>query len=634
MSAGAFVETLLQDVRYAARLLRRNPLFTLTAALSLAIGIGADDDGLHGGQRPPAALGRRRHGARRVSSTSCVAGRAVSLASTVIPYPDYLAIRERAKSFDGVYGTSSTGRFQPSRGRDSSERVFANLHHHNYFQVLGVAAMLRAGSSAPAISEQPGRSPIAVLSQRFLAAAVRPRSPLWSAGRVTINGHPMTIVGVAREDFRGMTILTPDIWLPTSMIPALDRESPADFSLDESPQSDGVMLGARLKPGCSRQQASAEMEPLGRRARARVPEDTYGVLQLLGMPPAGLSFVWSVAVLVADPVRSPPAGRWVPGAADGAHGSRARHRVREPRWRAARARDGATPRDRAARRDRRRSGAADPAAVDRDCPVVPARERPAGSCCARLLTSLLVSLLPAFPTSRSPVSVPLDARVVAVLPRALADGGAAVRAWRRRCTRRKPTSWSGLKDDAQAPPDRPRLRNAFVVAQVAFSILLVVVAGDPRCGPSTACRSIDRGFDPRGVDVASVNLSIAGYTDTIRTRICYANSSSACGRSPERRSPPLADRAPGPGAMSFGGLTVPGVPAAEWTTILLSELDDRGLAVLRDAADSARRRPGLHCQRPRRCARQSPSSARARHEALLAGKERRRSVRCSCTPAT
>ena len=39
--AGAFLETLLGDVRYAARLLRRNPLFTLTAALSLAIGIGA-----------------------------------------------------------------------------------------------------------------------------------------------------------------------------------------------------------------------------------------------------------------------------------------------------------------------------------------------------------------------------------------------------------------------------------------------------------------------------------------------------------------------------------------------------------------------------------------------------------------
>src|SRR5262245_10343420 len=38
---GAFVETLLRDVRYAARLLWRNPLFTLTASLSLAIGIGA-----------------------------------------------------------------------------------------------------------------------------------------------------------------------------------------------------------------------------------------------------------------------------------------------------------------------------------------------------------------------------------------------------------------------------------------------------------------------------------------------------------------------------------------------------------------------------------------------------------------
>ena len=68
------------------------------------------------------------------------------------------------------------------------------------------------------------------------------------------------------------------------------------------------------------------------------------------------------------------------------------------------------------------------------------------------------------------------------------------------------------------PLDRPRLRNAFVVAQVAFSILLVVVAAI-LVRAFDGVSSIDRGFDPRNVDVASVNLSMAGYTDTSGPRI-------------------------------------------------------------------------------------------------------------------
>src|SRR5262249_47407188 len=69
-----------------------------------------------------------------------------------------------------------------------------------------------------------------------------------------------------------------------------------------------------------------------------------------------------------------------------------------------------------------------------------------------------------------------------------------------------------LKDDAQGP-GRVRFRSAFVSVQIAFSILLVVVAG-------LFVRALQRagitnpGFDPHGVDLASLDLSVAGYNAT------------------------------------------------------------------------------------------------------------------------
>jgi putative ABC transport system permease protein len=70
---------------------------------------------------------------------------------------------------------------------------------------------------------------------------------------------------------------------------------------------------------------------------------------------------------------------------------------------------------------------------------------------------------------------------------------------------------SALKNDSQGPSDRLRLRSAFVVVQVAFSILLVVGAG-LLARALHRSGSVDLGFDPRGVEVASIDLSLAGYT--------------------------------------------------------------------------------------------------------------------------
>ena len=185
-----------------------------------------------------------------------------------ISYPDYLEIRKRATTVDGVYAYQLVLEELSLRVDDSAERVFANLVTSNYFQVLGVAAMYGRVFGA-GDSEQPGASPIAVLSQRFwLRRFDGDRSVV---GRtVHLNGHPVAIVGVAREDFRGMTVVTPDLWMPTSMASVANAESAIPRLT--SRESDWLMLGARLKPGYSRAQASAEMTRAWRGVGARVPD--------------------------------------------------------------------------------------------------------------------------------------------------------------------------------------------------------------------------------------------------------------------------------------------------------------------------------------------------------------------------
>ena len=101
----------------------------------------------------------------------------------------------------------------------------------------------------------------------------------------------------------GMTIVTPDLWLPTSMVSVANAESAIPRLT--SRESDWLMLGARLKPGYSRAQASAEMTALGA-ALAREFPITYQFIPP-GMQPDDLSFTWS-----AEPSSPIPSGLRLP----------------------------------------------------------------------------------------------------------------------------------------------------------------------------------------------------------------------------------------------------------------------------------------------------------------------------------
>src|SRR5439155_9233760 len=117
---------------------------------------------------------------------------------------------------------------------------------------------------------------------------------------------------------------------------------------------------------------------------------------------------------------------------------------------------------------------------------------------------------------------------------------------------------SSLKADARDGPGRLRMRNAFVVSQVAFSILLVVGAGLFIRALEHATQ-IDPGFDPKGVELAALDLSLAGYTSD-NGPVFARELIQRVRELPGVRSAALAAMVPlGGGGLSLGGLAVPGV---------------------------------------------------------------------------
>ena len=489
MKAGAFVDTLLGDIRYAARLLCRNPIFTVTAALSLAVGIGATTtiftvaNGLlfrtpEGVAEPDWLIDiyHTEEGTRLANPTSF--------------YSVYLDVRERSATLQDAFAYQADLLPVSLAGAEGATRIFGCLSSPNYFSVLGVrpAAGRLFGASD---SEQPGASPVVVLSHRFWTMHFS-QSPTVVGQPVRLNGQPFVVIGVAAEGFRGTSVLAPDVWIPAPMV--------------ESIRPDGtlrglqVMIGGRLKPGLSVSQAGADMALIGRaldgeRGSAR---DVNGFLmpsrasQGLGVAssspiPGNLRLVVAAFVTVLMTLVSLVLVIACANLA-GALLARASTRRREIAVRLALG----VGRTRLIRQ------------LLTETVMLFLLGGAAGLLMARGMTSLLVTLLPAFPQPVA-VTLALDLRVVAfatglsLVAAVLCGLAPALQA-------SKADVVSSLKDDALVPVERLRLRNAFVVAQVAFSILLVVAAG-VFVERLQSVGTVNRGFDSRGIDVSIARFS-------------------------------------------------------------------------------------------------------------------------------
>src|SRR6266508_4411742 len=246
---------LLGDTRYALRVLVRSPLFSVTAALSLAVGIAASTSIYSLAD----AMWLRPRAGIVDPETVVEIGRTIrGEGFDNFGYPLFKAMRERNTTLAAMAALRLGPNAMSLGGAETSERVFAALVSGNYFQVLGT----RPALGRFFISEEdatPGTHPVIVLNHRFWVDRFQGRRDVIGQ-TVPLNGLAYTIVGVAEAGFTGTNVLTTDFWVPFAM-EAHVRGEPNESLLANERAVWHTAIG-RLKPGVTPRQAQQELDAI------------------------------------------------------------------------------------------------------------------------------------------------------------------------------------------------------------------------------------------------------------------------------------------------------------------------------------------------------------------------------------
>ena len=248
--------TLWQDLRYGFRMLAASPGFTIVAVLSLAIGIGANCAIFSFAD----ALLLRPLPVARPSEVLTVGSRssfeAFNASSLVSSYRDYVDIRDRNRSFEGLAAFSYLTVGFASDPAATPKIKMGMMASSNLLPLMGVEPTI-GRTFRPDEDQVPGRDAVVVLGrtmweQEFGSdASVLGRS-------VRINGAAFTVIGVAPGSFTGMNqVVRSDFFVPLMMSPRVINDKKT-ASL-EARDARNLRLKGRLKPGVSQAQAQSEL---------------------------------------------------------------------------------------------------------------------------------------------------------------------------------------------------------------------------------------------------------------------------------------------------------------------------------------------------------------------------------------
>ena len=267
---GNFLESVLQDLSFALRLLRKSPGFAVVAVLTLALAIGANAvvfAVLNALILHPLNLPQEQslYAIQRGTNTPSES------------YPDYLDLRDRNRSFDDLaaYDIAQAG----VEAGGNSSRVWVYDVSGNYFDALGIQPHL--GRFFHRSDEHGANSaPYIVLSYAYWH--VHFQDDRGVVGRtVQLNKHPFTILGVAPPEFRGTIVfLSPDFF-----VPIVNQEQVEGWNgLDTRGRRWVHMALGHLKAGVTPAQAIADLNSIGSYLEKTYPKDDSRMTFTLARP--------------------------------------------------------------------------------------------------------------------------------------------------------------------------------------------------------------------------------------------------------------------------------------------------------------------------------------------------------------
>ncbi|HET7752170.1 MAG TPA: ABC transporter permease [Terriglobales bacterium] len=266
------MRTLLQDFRHAARQMRRTPAFAVVAILTLALGIGANVaifsmvDWLLIRPLPVKDAGQ---------ITVLRLQQNLKILLATISIPDYQDIRSQTTAvFDGLCGYElSLDGLSVDGGK--ADRLVTNYVTGNFFSVLGIKPAL-GRFIVPSEGQTPGADPVIVLSYSYWKQHLGGERGIIGK-KVSFDGHPVTIVGVAPEGFHGVEpIVSIAAYLPLGMAAATQRPGFMENRGDRS-----LSVVGRLRKGVSLQQAQASLTVVSQRLSQQYPEIEKNVTMLV-----------------------------------------------------------------------------------------------------------------------------------------------------------------------------------------------------------------------------------------------------------------------------------------------------------------------------------------------------------------
>ncbi|HEX3662541.1 MAG TPA: ABC transporter permease [Acidobacteriaceae bacterium] len=253
---------MLEDIRYALRQFFKTPGFTLTAILTLALGIGATTAVftlINAVLLKSLPVAKPSELIRIGDTENCCINGGMQDDWSLFSTEQYREFRDHTPGF------SSLAAFQAGRstlgvrraGTDhSSQPLGGEFVSGNAFQTFGLSAW--AGRLLQPSDDQKGAAPVAVMSYRTWQQKYG-KDPSIVGATFLINGNAFTIVGIAPPGFFGerLTSDPPSFWIPLSDSPLLTNGS---FNVLDSPEFDWLNLIGRVQPGANLKQMEAQLQ--------------------------------------------------------------------------------------------------------------------------------------------------------------------------------------------------------------------------------------------------------------------------------------------------------------------------------------------------------------------------------------